>query len=480
MPTLPSLITILLVFYWLGVLIFIISEDREPTTTLLWLIFIIVLPIFGLVFYFFFGRDWPALARRHKRYAEFRALVDNALPPVYARYSDLRQKLDERSAGTFATRIIHSIEKENGTKPLPVNDITIYPSGAEKFAALKMDLASAKRFIHLQYFIWEHDKLTSEITKILLDRLENGVEVRILYDFAGSLSYKKDEIKKLGRAGADYSPDIRNINKINYRNHRKIVIIDGDIGYTGGMNMGQEYIDGRPKYDAWRDTHLRMTGPGVAELQKLFASRWYDDRRESLLDEKYLPAPEKTLDDTSTMIQVVAHGVEDWWESARRTHGIAISGAEDRVWLQSPYFIPDLSTYDAMIGAALSGVDVRLMMTGVPDNKTAWRAAHSYWPKFMEAGGRVFLYEAGFFHAKTLVVDSRICSIGTMNLDIRSLKLHRENMVWIYDEDLAKAQEDIFMKDLKECREVTLEELSSASAATRFTYSACRLASNLL
>ncbi|MFA5867198.1 MAG: cardiolipin synthase [Actinomycetota bacterium] len=479
MPTVPSLIIICLVLYWLGVLIFIVSEDREPTTTLLWLIFIIVLPVFGLVFYFFFGRDWPALARRHKRYAEFRALVNEALPPVYERHSDMRQALRKRYDGSFVNRIIHSIEKENGVKPLPVRDITIYPSGAEKFAALKKDLASAKKFIHLQYFIWEHDKLTGEITEILLDRLNNGVEVRIMYDFAGSLSYKKDEIKKLGRAGADYSPDIRNVNKINYRNHRKIVIIDGDIGYTGGMNMGQEYIDGKPKYDSWRDTHLRITGQGVADLQRLFAARWYDDRRESLLDERYLPAPEENSGD-ATMIQVVSQGVEDWWESARRTHGIAISGATNRVWLQSPYFVPDHSTYDAMIGAALSGVDTRLMMTGVPDNKTAWCAAHSYWPRFLEAGGRVFLYEAGFFHAKTLVVDSQVCSIGTMNLDIRSLRLHKENMVWIYDEDLAKAQENIFIKDLQECREVTLEELMSASALKRFTYSACRLASNLL
>lgn len=474
------LIMVCLVVYWLGVLVFIIAEDREPATTLLWLLFIIVLPLFGLIFYFFFGRDWPALARRHKRYAKFRALANEALPPIYKRYSGLQQKLKERYAGKFVNRIIQSIETENDVKPLPIRDITIYPSGAEKFAALKRDLASAKRFIHIQYFIWEHDKLTREITEILLDRLKDGVEIRILYDFAGSLTYKKDEMKRLGRAGADYSPDIRNLNKINYRNHRKIVIIDGDIGYTGGMNMGQEYIDGKPKYKSWRDTHIRITGQGVAELQKLFAARWYDDRRESLLDERYLPSPEEYSDDTATMIQVVAHGVEDRWESARRTHGIAISGAAKRVWLQSPYFIPDVSTYDAMIGAALSGLDIRLMMTGVPDNKTAWRAAYSYWPKFLEAGGRVFLYEAGFFHAKTLVVDSRICSIGTMNLDILSLRLHKENMVWIYDEEVAKAQESIFRKDLERCREVTLEELMSASAFKRLTYSACRLGSNLL
>jgi cardiolipin synthase A/B len=480
MTLVQFVIFVFFVVYGVGVLIFIIAEDREPATTLLWLLFIIVVPLYGLIFYFFFGRDWPALARRHKRYAEFRSLADTALTPIFSRYSGLQQKLKDRFSGTFIDRIINSIEMENDVKPLPIRDLVIYPSGAEKFEALKKDLAVAKRFIHLQYFIWEHDKLTAEIMEILLDRLNNGVEVRILYDFAGSLSYKKDEMKRLGRAGADYSPDVRNLNKINYRNHRKIVIIDGDIGYTGGMNMGQEYIDGIPKYDSWRDTHIRMTGQGVAMLQKLFASRWYDDRRESLMDKKYLPSPEETADDTATMIQVVASGVEDRWESARRTHGIAISGAAKRVWLQSPYFIPDLSTYDAMIGAALSGVDVRLMMTGVPDNKTAWRAAHSYWPKFIEAGGRVFLYEAGFFHAKTLVVDSLVCAIGTMNLDIRSLKLHKENMAWIYDEQVAKAQEGIFLKDLDKCREVTLKELMSASAFKRFTYSACRLGSNLL
>lgn len=372
------LIMVCLVVYWLGVLVFIIAEDREPATTLLWLLFIIVLPLFGLIFYFFFGRDWRALARRHKRYAKFRALANEALPPIYKRYSGLQQKLKERYAGTFVNRIIQSIETENDVKPLPIRDITIYPSGAEKFAALKKDLASAKRFIHIQYFIWEHDKLTREITEILLDRLRDGVEVRILYDFAGSLTYKKDEMKRLGRAGADYSPDIRNLNKINYRNHRKIVIIDGDIGYTGGMNMGQEYIDGKPKYKSWRDTHIRITGQGVAELQKLFAARWYDDRRESLLDERYLPSPEEYSDDTATMIQVVAHGVEDRWESARR--GLAEAGITlleninaavekdgDRIFIAG---LEDLWTADPDIKRASKGIkksDFAVLVTHNPD-----------------------------------------------------------------------------------------------------------------
>ena len=475
-----AVLAVALTVYWLGVLVFLITEDREPTTTLLWLIVIIVLPVFGLVFYFFFGRNWPALAQRHKRYKEFGELSAGIMPAIYSRYEKQQERLEKRYAHTPVDRIIKSIQVENNAKPLPARDIIIFPSGAEKFAALKKDLAAAKRFIHMQYFIWEHDKLTAEISDILLDRLANGVEVRIMYDFMGSLTYKKDEMKRLGRAGAEYSPDVRNLNKINYRNHRKIVVIDGDIGYTGGMNMGQEYIDGIPKYPAWRDTHIRLTGQGVAGLQRLFAQRWYDDRQSSLMEPKYFPDPDERVDDTAIMVQVVSHGVEDKWESARRTHGIAISGAEKRVWLQSPYFIPDVSTYDAMIGAALSGVDIRLMMTGIPDNKTAWRAAHSYWPKFMEAGGRVFLYRAGFFHAKTIAVDGQVCAIGTMNLDIRSLRLHKEAMVWIYDEGVAKAQERIFERDLEECREVTLAELSDQSAWTRFTYSACRLGSNLL
>jgi cardiolipin synthase len=357
---------------------------------------------------------------------------------------------------------------------LPARTLEIFASGAEKFARLKEDLAAARRFIHLEYFIWEHDELTAEITRILLDRLAAGVEVRIMYDFIGSVSFKKDELKRLAAAGAVVSADVTSAMKLNYRNHRKLAVIDGEIGYTGGMNMGQEYIDGGERFATWRDTHLRYTGQAVAELQKLFAMRWLEDEHADLLRDEYLPAPDGA-GDGGVLTQTVAHTVEDPWEASRRAHMTAIGGAQRRVRIQSPYFVPDQAVFETLINAAQRGVDVELMMTGKVDKRLPFWAAQTYYRPLLLAGGCIFLYEAGFFHAKTIVVDSLFGAVGTMNMDVRSLRLHKELMVWLYDEAKALEMERTFDADLEHCREVTLVDLEALPAHARFRNSFARL-----
>ncbi len=306
----------------------------------------------------------------------------------------------------------------------------------------------------MQYFIWERDELTEKICNVLMDRLKAGVEVRILNDWLGNIQYKKDQLKALKEAGAQWGADVSQFNKANYRNHRKMTIIDGDVGHSGGVNIGQEYIDGGKKYPAWRDTGIRFTGPAVGGLQRLFAERWWEKHDENLFQAKYFPDP--SLDPGSIMTQIVSQGVEDPWHSATRAHQIAIMGASERLLISSPYFVPDQSTHDAMIDAALSGVEVHFLMTGWPDKKLAFNAAKSYWKPVSEAGGRIYLYNKGFFHSKSMVVDDVACSIGTMNLDIRSLRLHKELMVWTYDRAVTARLADIFFDDLKESKEVTL------------------------
>ncbi len=333
--------------------------------------------------------------------------------------------------------------------------------------------------MNIQYFIWEKDKSTAELTGILLDRIEAGVEVRILNDFIGNLFYPKDELKKLATAGAKVHYDVRQLCRANYRNHRKIVVIDGKIGYTGGINVGQEYIDGGRRYPSWRDTHVCFRGPAVAELQKLFALNWHEDTGENLFNERFFPdhgpAPGRSIP-----AHVVSTSIEDKWGTAHRTHIKAISQAGKRVWIQSPYFVPDKQIYGAMVSAALAGVDLRLMMTGWPDKKIAWYAAYSYFGPLLEAGGRIYLYNKGFFHSKTMSIDGMLLAIGTMNMDIRSLELHKELMVWFLDEDFAGEHDAIFQADLLHCVEYTLVKLDSLSRAQKFRNSALRLASNLL
>lgn len=471
---LPWWIGVPLTIYWIVVAVLLIMDDREPSRTLTWLFVLLLLPIVGLVFFVFFGRDWKIITARRRTTERLMELVAAEMEPIYDRNTAATERFERAYGGTAAIGIATTIEKENGARVLPATTLEIFTTGAEKFARLKQDLAAAQRFIHLEYFIWEKDELTAEISRILLDRLAAGVEVRIMYDFIGCISFKKDELKGLAAAGAAVSADVTSAMKLNYRNHRKMAIIDGQIGYTGGMNMGQEYIDGGSRFATWRDTHMRYTGQAVAELQKLFAMRWFEDEHVDLLSDEYMPPPNGS-GELGVLTQTVAHTVEDPWEACRRAHMNAIAGAQHSIRIQSPYFVPDEALFETLFNASQRRVEVTLMMTGKVDKRLPYWAAQTYYTPFLTAGGRIYLYEAGFFHAKTIAVDSLFGAVGTMNMDVRSLRLHKELMVWIYDEAKALEMEQTFDRDLERCREVTLTDLEAVSVGARFRNSFARL-----
>ena len=479
---LPGWLELIFFVYWVVTVILLIMDDREPSITLAWLFILVFLPFVGVFFYIFFGRDWKVVAQRKGWIQTLKRVETEEMAPIYKRNAQATARFYEEWGDAIAEPIMRAISAENVARVLPASSLELFNDGATKFARLKEDLAAAQRFIHLQYFIWEQDRLTAEIVPILLDRLEAGVEVRIMYDWMGCISFKKRELKQLAKAGAKVRADVTDLLRINYRNHRKIVVIDGEIGYTGGMNVGQEYIDGGKRFATWRDTHMRLTGQAVAGLEKLYASRWFEQKKdhEDLFIAKYMPAPDPTAFETGTLVEIAAQGVEDPWSAARRAHMVAIGQAEESVWIQSPYFVPDYSIYDVMINAALSGLDVRFMMTGIPDKPIALWAAQTYYRKLIEAGGRVYLYEAGFFHSKTIVVDGIVSAVGTMNMDQRSLKLHKELMVWVFDRGFAQQVADAFVHDMESCHEVTLDDVLSVGRLKRFRNQAARLFSNVL
>ncbi len=482
MNLLPAWLELIFIIYWVVTVILLIMDDREPSITLAWLFILVFLPFVGVFFYIFFGRDWKVVARRKGWIQTLKRVEIEEMAPIWKRNAQATARFYEEWGDAIAEPISRAISAENVARVLPASSLELFNDGATKFARLKEDLAAAQRFIHLQYFIWEQDELTARIVPILLDRLKAGVEVRIMYDWMGCITFKKRELKQLARAGAIVRADVTDLLRINYRNHRKIVVIDGEIGYTGGMNVGQEYIDGGKRFATWRDTHMRLTGQAVAGLEKLYASRWFEQKKdhEDLFQAKYMPAPDPTAVETGTLVEIAAQGVEDPWSAARRAHMVAIGQAEESVWIQSPYFIPDYSIYDVMINAALSGVDVRFMMTGIPDKPIALWAAQTYYRKLIEAGGRVYLYKAGFFHSKTIVVDGIVSAVGTMNMDQRSLKLHKELMCWVFDKGFARQVADAFAHDVKSCHEVTLDDVLSVGRLKRFRNQAARLFSNVL
>ncbi len=463
--------------YWVGVAVLIVGQDRDPTATLAWLLVLFAVPFLGLIIYFLFGRDWPHIVQRSASTKRLQQLLGRFMPSAYAPYAeqsrDFATGVDAGSA-----RVIALAEQKLGAPPLPVRTCDVYGSGQEYFDVLLADLASAQRFIHMNYFIWGHDELTARITSVLMDRISAGVEVRILNDLIGCMGYSKAELNALRDAGALVGYDISQLARVNYRNHRKITVVDAEIGHSGGFNIGQEYIDGGKKYPAWRDTGIRITGPGVADLEKLFDMRWYEVFGEDLFKSDYYP--DSSLPHGEIMVQTVHQGYDDPWNSVTRAYQLSISGARDRIMLQSPYFVPDPTTLDSLINAAAGGVRVDFMTTAWPDKKVPWWAAESYFEPLLAAGAHIWLWQPGFFHAKGLVVDGVACSIGTLNLDIRSLRINKELMIWVYDRDVAARAEQIFVDDMRDCRELTLDEVRSWPRARRFRNSSARLMSNLL
>ncbi len=363
---------------WLYVMATLIMEDREPADTLAWAFALLLVPVLGMIFYFFAGRDWAIITEKK---GALRAHVDRflaALAPFFERNAGADRRFRQLYAGTYIERLSDTIHREDGLGVVTADSAEIFPTGAEKFGRLKADLAAAQRFIHVQYFIWENDELTDALTAILKERVQAGVQVRFLYDDLGSKHWDKSKLEALVPLGMKLAKDVSSLSHVNYRDHRKIVVIDGEIGYTGGYNVGQEYIDGGERFARWRDTHLRVTGQIVGELQALFASRWFDQTKEDVLTDEFLPAHPRGDGEAGVLCQVVAQAVQDPWQSSRRAHMLAIGNAGRRAWIQSPYFIPEVGLYDTMITAALSGVDVRFMMTGVPDKKVPYWAAWTY------------------------------------------------------------------------------------------------------
>jgi len=462
----------------LALILTLIYEERDPSTTLVWMLILFVLPGIGILAYVLFGRNWRLIARGDRRRIEANRLGAAMLAPVYARFAEDARELERRDPPVVG-RLITAIRTQDGTEPLPCVDLEIFPSGAEKFARLYRDIEAATDHVHLEYFIWEQDTLTDSFCELLAAKIGQGVEVRVLYDWVGSITHGKRQLRRLRAAGAGVSADAAKWTKLNYRNHRKIAVIDGRIAYTGGMNMGQEYIDGGPRYESWRDTHIRFGGPLVADLQRLFAERWMRATRERLFSERYFPACDE-IATNAVWAHLVHSGPESAWASVRNAFLIAIASAERRIQIQSPYFIPDQGIEDALLAQSLAGVETRLMMTGVPDKRIAWWAAFTYLDDFVRAGGRIFQYETGFFHPKTMTIDGSVAVIGTTNFDIRSFELHDELSIFFYDENVAASLDAIFEEDLESSREYTRGDAHSIGRLQRLRNALARLSSRVL
>jgi len=474
-------VDILLLLAIAGVVVVLATDDRDPSTVLAWLFVVLLFPVLGLVAYFFIGRNYRRDSKKRRaimaRMEELRAA---SLGPVEEANAAFTDAVVTALAGTAGQRAESTGRREDGAAPLPADTVDIYTAGSQKFPALLAEMATAEKYIHLMYLIWEQDELTAKVTEVLLERMKAGVEVHIIYDWLSCISYKKDELKKLAAAGATVVPCYKRLPQINYRNHMKMVIIDGKSVYSGGMNMGQEYIDGGPRFAVWRDTSFRLSGPCVVPYLLLYGAIWILNGGEEDLVTGYLPPVVAHEPGDGTPVQVLHSSVGTTFKTIRDVFITALLGARERIWIQSPYFVPDEPLITALCTAAASGIDVRFMMTGVPDKKIPFYAAHAYYPQLLRSGVKVYLYKAGFLHAKTVTVDEQFSIMGTCNWDIRSIILHDEVVSVFYDPQVTRDYAAQYEKDIADCTEVTQEYLDSFTGGQKFRNSVYRLFSRLL
>jgi cardiolipin synthase len=346
------------------------------------------------------------------------------------------------------------------------------------------DIQGAQHSIHLLYFIWTEDEFTLQVKDALIERAKGGVKVRALVDqssFVVSKKYQED----LLAAGVELYPylafkNLKTLHTANYRCHRKIVVIDGKVGYVGGMNLDKEQLPGFHPLGDWRDTHLRLTGEAALALQASFAISWLNTTGEKIVDPVYYP-PVSPGSQPFTPVQLTQSGPDSQWKAMQQLYFFMIMSAREKCYIQSPFFIPDESLLEAIKAAALSGVDVRIICT--PRGGTyqlPYRAAYTYFADVARAGARIFLYQKGYFHAKTINIDSAVCAVGTANFDIRSFSLNYETMAVIYDDTVAHELEEDFMNDIQNCEEWSLEEYQRSPVWRRLVDSIFRLASPIL
>ena len=483
MSDVGAILTASLALYALVTGIFLISENRRPQETLAWMLAFFFAPGIGILVYFLFGRNRKAFSKESKLLRQ--DLEASALPvlsPILSRQDEVITRLEGESASR--RKLMMLVRRNSHSALTRRNSVKIKQDAAEFYASLIEDMGAARHSIHLQYFIWGADPFTERLKEILAAKARAGIEVRLLYDPVGSLGHLTHAyVRDMRAAGVRMAPTspLYRLHTISYRNHRKITVIDGAIGYTGGMNIGQEHLDGGQGFASWRDTQLRIVGEGAAVLQAVFMVDWYNAVRENLFSDAYYPTDPAPPRDGEVPVQILTSGPDSQWAAIRQLYAFMIASAQRHVFLQSPFFIPDATIAEALRAAALAGIDVRVMLSARPSgNRLPNWAGNTYIADIADAGVRVFLYEKGYLHAKTITIDSETCSIGSANLDIRSFSINYELNAVLYSEKLARELEEDFKQDLGHCTEFDAAAYRKCSAAVRLRDSVARLLSPLL
>ena len=454
----------------LGIILVIITDNRNPLKTLPWIIVLVLAPVVGLVFYFFFGQNLSKqriISRRTRKRISMQLVEtdENRKTQIPEPYQNLAKLLENSILAV----------------PLYGSKITPYTDGESKMKALIEEIDRAKHHIHIQYYIFCDDETGNRLQKALIEKAREGVKVRILYDDVGCSGVKKKFFETMRQEGIEVHAFLHVrfplfTSKINYRNHRKIVVIDGRVGFIGGMNIADRYVRGTG-WGSWRDTHFRIEGSGAAGLQASFLSDWSATTKQRIDGADYYPPSEQY---THGIMQIVPSGPFGKWRALLQAESYALTNARKRIWIQTPYYLPSEVLNSALQTAALAGIDVRLMLPARSDSKFVDLASHSYLDDMMKAGVKILFYKPGFLHSKLLIIDDGLTVIGSANMDFRSFEHNFEVNAFVYDPKFTTRMAAVFAEDAAHSHLLTPAEWFNRPRPKRWAESFMRLFAPLM
>lgn len=451
----------------------VLMENRQPVKTMAWLMVLTFAPILGMVLYFFFGQN-----TRKKRLISQRSIdqLDKHSMLGFVEQKNLHIPEAYRT-------LIQLFTNQSLSLPFKDNEVDVYTSGYEFFPALLADISAARHHIHLDVYIFEDDALGHLVADALISKARQGVEVRLIYDDVGCWQVPSSFFEHLREAGIDVHAFMpvkfpAFTSKVNYRNHRKLCVIDGTTAFIGGMNIARRYVQGR-RNRPWRDTHLRIRGGAVYAVQRAFLLDWYFVDRTLITHRKYYPPI--TTAQNNCLAQVVTSSPIALWPDIMQGYVRILLEARHYVYIETPYFLPTEPILFAMRTAAIAGVDIKLMVPRKSDAKLVEWASTSYLREALEAGITICLYEDGFNHSKLLVCDDMLCTCGSTNVDFRSFENNFESNIFFYDRDMALRFKQIFITDLEHCTQIeSVADLPHRNFGQRLWESVVRLLSPLL
>lgn len=467
---------IVLVAYYVVAIIAMITvlmEHRQPAKTIAWVLILSFMPLVGIILFFFFGQRI-----RKDRYIWQKSLDQLTKRSMIEFVEQKNLELPEQHK-----ELIQLFVNQNWALPFKNNETDIYTSGYEFFPALLHEISKAKDHIHITSYIIEDDPLGRLIRDALIEKARQGVEIRFLYDDVGSWKMKENFFELMREEGIEVHPFMpvrfpAFTSKVNYRNHRKIIVIDGKIGFVGGMNLALRYVKGE-KGEKWRDTHVKITGAAVYGLQRAFLVDWFYADRTLITNRKYYP--DTAIKANNNLIQIVTSSPTNVWAELEQGYIKVLLSAKRYVYMETPYFLPTEPILFALRTAALSGVDVRLMVPFKMDSKLVQLASQSYLNQIIASGVKVLCYKNGFNHSKLLVSDDNIATIGSANIDFRSFENNFEANAFFYDKTMAERVKNIFFTDESQCIPLqNIKEINHNSFIYRLWESIVRLLSPLL